>query len=191
MGASWQKDDTIVFGQPLNEMMRISANGGTPESLAKLKTGYFIVFPQILPDGKSVLYTSIDAGRERIRVQSLKTGEAKDLFEGYGAQFLPTGHLVYTLDDNVFAVRFDPDRLEVIGGPVPVVESVIDCLVSDSGTMAYIPRSGPGIPYNRRTLVWVDREGKEEPIAAEPGSYLDPRISPDGTRIALTVQVSG
>ena len=36
----------------------------------------------------------------------------------------------------------------------------------------------------------VDREGKEEPIAVEPGSYLDPRISPDGTRIALAVQAS-
>jgi len=190
LGASWQKDDTIVFGQPPNEIMRISADGGTPESLAKLKTGYFIVFPQILPNGKSVLYTSIETGHDRILAQSLKTGEAKYLFEGYGAKFLPSGFLVYQLDDNAFAVRFDPDRLEAIGGPVPVVESVSDCLVSHSGAMAYIPRSGPGIPYNRRTLVWLDREGKEEPIAAEPGSYLDPRISPDGTKIALTVQTS-
>jgi len=190
LGASWQNNDTIVFGQPANEVMRISANGGTPESLAKLKTGYFIAMPQILPDGRSILYTSFEAGHVLIRVQSLKAGEAIDLLEGYGAKFLPSGHLVYTLDDNVFAVRFDPDRLKVLGGPVPVVESVIDCMVSNSGAMAYIPRSGPGVPYNRRTLVWVDLEGKEEPIAAEPGAYLDPRISPDGTRIALTVQTS-
>ncbi len=190
LGALWQKDDTIVFGQPPNEVMRISANGGTPESLAKLKTGYFVVLPQILPDGKSVLYTSIDAGHERILVQSLKTGVTKDLLEGFGAKYLPSGHLVYAIDNNVFAVRFNPDRLEVIGGPVPVVENVGDCVISDSGTMAYIPFSGPGIPFLRRTLVWVDREGKEAPIAAEPGSYLNPRISPDGTRIALTVQMS-
>jgi serine/threonine-protein kinase len=190
LGASWQKDDTIVFGQPPNEMMRISANGGTPESLAKLKTGYFIVYSQILPDGKSALYTSIESGHERILVKPPTAGEAKDLFEGYGAKFLPTGHIVYELLGNIFAVRFDPDRLEVIGGPVPVVENVSDCIVSDSGTMAYIPRTEPGIPYLRRTLVWVDREGKEESIAAEPGSYLDPRISPDGTRIALTIQTS-
>jgi serine/threonine protein kinase len=190
LGAVWQKDETIVFGQPPNEMMRISANGGTPESLAKLKTGYFIVLPQILPDGKSVLYTSIEAGHVRIMVKPPNAGEVKDLLEGLGAQFLPTGHIVYALDGNILAARFNPDRLEVIGGPVPVVESVSDFAVSDSGTMAYIPRTGPGIPYNRRTLVWIDREGKEEHIAAEPGSYLNPRISPDGTRIALSVQVS-
>jgi eukaryotic-like serine/threonine-protein kinase len=190
LGAIWQKDDTIVFGQPPNEMMRISANGGTPESLAKLKTGYFIVLPQILPDGRSVLYTSIESGHERILVKSPNAEEAKNLLEGYGAQLLPTGHLVYALDDNIFAARFDPDRLEVIGGPVPVVENVGDFAVSDSGTMAYIPHTGPGIPYNRRTLVWVDREGKEAPIAAEPGSYINPRVSPDGTRIALSIQTS-
>jgi len=188
LGAIWQKDDTIVFGQPPNEMMRVSANGGTPESLAKLKTGYFIVLPHFLPDGKSILYTSIESGHVRILVKPPEAGEAKDLLEGYGAQFLPTGHIVYELNGNILAARFDPDKLEVIGGPVPVVESMGDFALSDSGTIAYIPRTGPGIPYNRRTLVWVDREGKEDPIAAEPGTYLNPRISPDGTRIALTIQ---
>ena len=189
LGASWQKDDTIVFGRPPNEMMRISADGGTPESLAKLKTGYFIIYPQVLPDGKSVLYSSIEAGHVRILVKPPNAEEAKDLFEGGVAQFLPTGHIVYQLDYNVFAVRFDPGRLEVIGGPIPIVEGVSDCVFSDSGTIAYIPHTGPGIPYNRRTLVWVDREGKEEPIAAEPSNYLNPRVSPDGTKIALSIQV--
>ncbi len=189
LGAIWQKDDTIIFGQPPNEMMRISASGGPPESLARLKTGYIIVRPQILPDKKSVLYTSIDSGHVRILVQSLKSGEAKDLFEGIGALFLPTGHIVYSFEGNILAARFDPDRLEVIGGPVPVVEGVADdWAFSDSGTMAYIPLTGPRPPYVRRSLVWVDRGGKEESIAAEPGVYINPRISPDGTRIALSIQ---
>ena len=39
----------------------------------------------------------------------------------------------------------------------------------------------------QRTLVWVDRKGKEEPIAATPNDYRTPRISPDGTKVALTV----
>jgi serine/threonine protein kinase/dipeptidyl aminopeptidase/acylaminoacyl peptidase len=189
LGASWREDETIVFGQPPNEIMRISAGGGSPESLAKLKTGYFIVLPQLLPGGRSVLYTSLEAGGGLIRAQPLKAGEAKDLFKGYGAQYLPTGHIVYILNDNILAVRFDPDRLEVIGGPVSVVEGASDIAVSDSGTLAYLPQAFPEIPYNRRTLVWVDREGKEEAIAAEPGTYITPRISPDGKRIALSVQV--
>jgi serine/threonine-protein kinase len=190
-GATWQKDNTVVFGQLPNEVKRISANGGNPESLTKLETGYFIVLSQILPDGKSVLYTSFESGQERILVQSLIAGRPKELLAGIGARFLPTGHMVYVLNDNVLAVPFDPDRLEVIGGTVPVVESVSDCAFSDSGTMAYIPNAAPGTPYIRRTLVWVDREGKEEPIGAGPDSYLNPRISPDGKRIALSTQNQG
>ncbi len=178
LGVSWQKDGTIVFGQPPNEAMRISANGGTPESLTKLKTGYFIVLAQILPDGKSVLYTSIESGHERILVKSPKAGEAKDLLEGYGAQFLPTGHIVYELNGNILAARFDPDRLEVIGGPVPVVESVGDFAFSESGTMVYIPRTGPGIPYLRRTLVWVDRGGKKNPSPLNPALTSIPGYLP-------------
>jgi eukaryotic-like serine/threonine-protein kinase len=188
VGASWLKDGTIVFGEPLDEIRRISANGGTPESLARVKTGYFIIKPRILPDGRSILYTSIEAGHERILVKPPGAGE-KDLFEGYGAQYLSSGHIVYALDDNVSAVRFNPAKLEVVGGPVPVVEGVSDFDVSDSGTMAYILRSGPLVPYNRRTLVWVDRQGREETVIPEPGAYMNPRISPDGTRIALSVQV--
>jgi serine/threonine-protein kinase len=39
--------------------------------------------------------------------------------------------------------------------------------------------------------VWVDREGREEPIVAGPNSYLNPRISPDGKKVALSIEASG
>ena len=61
--------------------------------------------------------------------------------------------------------------------------------VSDSGTLVYMPGTTPGLalPASQRTLVWVDRNGKEEPISAPPNAYSFPGISPDGTRVALTV----
>ena len=37
----------------------------------------------------------------------------------------------------------------------------------------------------KRTLVWVDREGREEPLGAAAKPYSHPRLSPDGTRIAV------
>ena len=40
----------------------------------------------------------------------------------------------------------------------------------------------------RSTLVWVDRDGHEEPIAAPPRAYVGPRISQDGTRIAVEIR---
>jgi serine/threonine-protein kinase len=112
------------------------------------------------------------------------------------ARYLPTGHLVYTLpnNNNLYAVAFDLDKLEVKGGPVPIVEGVEQAAVSDAGTLVYIPgtalqttSAGP----LARTLVWVDRQGKEESIHMPPDYYLFPSISPDGKRVALTKRAVG
>jgi serine/threonine-protein kinase len=192
-GASWDTDNTIVYGQVPGDIMRISANGGTPQSVVKMKSGMAaLVLPQILPDGKSILYTAATSTTQfSIVVQSLKSGEPKELFAGIGARYLPTGHIVYAVGNNLLAAPFDPGRLETTGGPVPIVEGVFRAVapqyaLSDSGTLAYIPGTSLGAVPSGRTLVWVNRAGKEEPLGAPPGVYAYPKISPDGTRIALT-----
>ena len=82
--------------------MRVSANGGTPETLVEGEAS----FPQILPDGKWVIFTDPASHPPRTLVQSLESGEQKELVEGYDAWFLPTGHLVYRLqnNNNLFAI---------------------------------------------------------------------------------------
>jgi serine/threonine-protein kinase len=85
-------------------------------------------------------------------------------------------------NDTLFAVPFSLDRLEPKGGPVSVLEGVRHYDISESGTLAYMPRVSIG-----RTLVWVNREGKEEPLSAAPDQYSTVRISPDGTRVALSI----
>jgi dipeptidyl aminopeptidase/acylaminoacyl peptidase len=114
------------------------------------------------------------------------------LFAGDRGRYLPTGHIVYASDNNLTAVPFDPDRLELKGGSVPVIEGVLHNItsslyaVSESGTLIYAPgAASPGI--SGRTLVWVDRNGKEEEIPAPRNDYLWPKLSPDGTRVALTL----
>jgi serine/threonine protein kinase len=184
----WNEDDTILYCQFGRDIMRISANGGTPESVVKLKSGS-LNSPQILPNGKSILYTSTPSSAQpKIMIQSLKSGETKELFSGSDARYLPTGHIVYRLpnNSNLFAIPFNLDRLEVTGGGVPIVEGVIDYAVSSSGTLAYIPEPSGGA-QGRRTLVWVNREGKEEPLSIPPNAYYVFRISPDGKRVALHV----
>jgi serine/threonine-protein kinase len=59
--------------------------------------------------------------------------------------------------------------------------------ISDSGTLVYMPGSSTTGSTVQRMLVWVDRNGKEEPLATPPNVYRHPKISPDGTRVALTV----
>ena len=97
--------------------------------------------------------------------------------------------------NNLFAVPFDLKTLEVTGGPVPVVEGIWrytperapQYAVSDAGTLVYIPGQTSAVAGGQRTLAWVDRRGKEEPISAVPNDYRTPKISPDGTRVALTI----
>jgi serine/threonine protein kinase/Tol biopolymer transport system component len=192
--AKWNTDNTIIFcPYPSSTIMRVSADGGTPETLIKAKSGVF-VSPQILPDNKSVLFTDVLTGK--IMVQSLKSGERKELFPGDTARYLPTGHIIYVVENNLFAVPFNPDKLEVEGGQVPVVGGVFKMLpplyaVSDSGTLVYVPQtmsaSPDSVASSGRTLVWVDRKGREEPIGAPLNEYRFPNISPDGTRAALTI----
>ena len=197
-GASWGADDTILFGQRGLGILRVSADGGTPEVLVPLggmeEVGHG---PQILPGEKAVLFTLGDGSNwddARIVVHSLETGKRKVLIEGgRDARYLATGHLVYVLDGTLLAVPFDARKIEVTGGPVPMVEGVLSAStstgaaqfsVSDTGTLVYVA----GSSLEERTLVWVDRQGKKEVLTAEPRAYVYPRISPDGRRLAVDVR---
>jgi len=152
--------------------------------------------PQILPNGKSVLYTLVQ-NPSKIIVQPLPSGEPRELFAGDTARYLPTGHIIYTVGSNLVAAPFDLDRLEASGGGTRVVEGVL-CVsngfpqyaVSDSGTLVYLPGAS-GVSTNKYTLVWVDRSGKEEPLKAPPDAFAFPRISPDGKKVALTIAAGG
>ena len=87
-------------------------------------------------------------------------------------------------------MAFDLARLELRGTPVTVVPDVVtssqggvDAVVAHDGTLAYL--SVGGVAGTPRTLVWVDRQGRETPIGAPPRPYFLPALSPDGTRLAV------
>ncbi|MBP1610619.1 MAG: serine/threonine protein kinase, partial [Acidobacteria bacterium] len=202
LGASWDLDDTIVYSDMQSGIMRISASGGTPESL--IKGSYTLIRkglprdPQMLPDGRALLFTNIfgtTATDAQIVVQSLKSGKRQILVNGGTVvRGLPTGHIVYALTNNniknLFAVPFDLDKLKVTSGPVSILEGIGAAAISDSGTLVYVlhPRVGAGSTDEASaafTLVWVDRRGKEEPILSVPDKCLCLRISPDKARVAL------
>jgi eukaryotic-like serine/threonine-protein kinase len=194
ISAWWSEDNTIVYGHVPGKIMRISANGGTPECLIKGKS-WAVGLPQILPDGKSMLYSAMarmdDPNSLSIMVHSPKTRASKELLSGTGARYLPTGHIVYlTPKTNALcAIPFDVDRLEVAGESVTLMEGVNGFAASERGTLVYTLSTNAA--FNQKTLVWVDRKGKEEPLAAEPKGYSFFQISPDGTRVALTVTNDG
>ena len=90
------------------------------------------------------------------------------------------------------AVPFDATSLEVTGNPVPLVEGVLvkssgaaNFSISGDGRLVYASGTGDGTP--RRSFVWVDQAGQEEPVAADPAGYREFNLSPDGTRVAVNI----
>ena len=131
-------------------------------------------------------------------MQSLRTGERKKLVQGADARYVPTGHLVYMHAGELLAVPFDLRRLEITGGPVNVIPQVMQAAynpnidndsgagqfdVSVSGALVYVP--GGMSPDLERSLVWVDRSGVAQPLAAPTRAYYAPRLSPDGQRVLV------
>ena len=203
-GISWARDNTILFGQP-EGIMRVSAAGGMPELAIRAEKGEQVYGPQMLPDGGSVLFSVTSAtgdtrwDQATIVVQSLRTGQRTVVLKGGSdARYVPAGYLVYALQSSLFAVAFDANQRQVQGGPVLVIQGVMRAgfpqvntatahyEISDRGTLVYVTGVAGG--EIRRTLVWVDRTGQEEVIPAPPRGYQYPRISPDGTRVALDIR---
>ncbi|MCZ6768011.1 MAG: protein kinase [Acidobacteria bacterium] len=194
--ASWGADDTIVVRASVNsELVQVSADGGTLEALTTRKNGETDhVSPQVLPDGETVLFTVRSGSDSQIVVQSLETLERRVVLErAVGARYVPSGHLVYPQSGTLMAVAFDLGQLEVTGSPIPILEGVADSgapgyfahfAFSDTGTLVYI--SAGTNPREGSILVWVDRKGAEQPLAAPPRPYNHPRLSPDGQRLAVS-----
>jgi eukaryotic-like serine/threonine-protein kinase len=194
VGASWSTDETIIFAtnDPGSGLLRVAAAGGQPEVLTMPNLGQGELdhgAPQVLPGGQAVLFSILTTGGPQIAVLNLTTREQKILIRGgLGAWYVPTGHLVYGVDlaGPLRAVGFDVRRLEVVGTPVPVldeVKTVTNRSLALDGTLVYVAGGAEAQPTF--TLVWVDRQGREQPLKAPPRLYRYPRLSPDGSRLAL------
>ena len=192
--ASWGTNDTIVFGVNTdgNPIIGVPATGGVSEPVTTLEEGELDHrHPALLPGGTALLFTvaSQSAG-DRIAVQLLNSAERRFLLEGSGPRYISSGHMVFARDNALWAVPFDADQLEVTGAPVPVLEGVEiisgfgQFSAAQNGSLIYIPADETVDP---RQLVWVDRGGNEELLAAEPRPYRAVRLSPDGRRVVAEV----
>jgi serine/threonine-protein kinase len=205
-GASWGEDGTIIAAlNVISGLSQVPAAGGRPRPFTKLGKGEQTHrWPQILPGGQAVLFTGAPntAGMENASIQakSLKSGATKTLVAGgYFGRYLPAngsrGYLVYLHQGMLFGVGFDPDRSELQGTPVPLLEDVAASPiqgggqfdVSATGTLVYL--AGKQAAENW-PVVWLDRSGKMQPLIATPGTYAYPRFSSNGRRLMLTMSTS-
>jgi eukaryotic-like serine/threonine-protein kinase len=193
VGGSWGSPGTIAFApSSVLSLQQVPDAGGTVRPLTHLeKSDTFQRWPEFLPDGKALLFVGGSATAPEVAVQSIQSGERRDLIQGATyPRYSLSGHLVYAQGGTLIAAPFDIQRLQITGAAVPVVEGVAQSAssgaaqysISTTGSLVYVPG---GVQGGQRKLVWVDRNGAEQPFAAPAHAYDSPRFSPDGQRIAV------
>jgi serine/threonine-protein kinase len=208
MGASWGDGDVIVFSAG-PRLWRVAASGGAPELIVDRRDDeYSLRLPHMLPGGKVVLFTRLTSAFRwddaQIVSRSLETGEQKVLLtDAADARYVASGHLVFVRRGKLMAVPFDAARLQVTGGAVAIVDDVMQAVnisnsnsdtgagqfaVSPNGTLVYV--TGGIAPDQVNELVWVARDGTPQTIPASQGEYGAPRLSPDGTKVAMFTAAS-
>ena len=206
---AWGSDGHIYFDlQGQTGIFRVAAEGGTPEPVTRLEEGDGDhTRPVMLPGGDAILFSVIGTDfswdSARVEVYELSTGERKILLTGGASpRYVDSGHLLYSREGSLLALPFDVERRAVTGQPTTMLEgvqmgsatSIAQFSLAASGTMAFIT-GGVSSDYlsgvTLATLVWVDRDGREEPLSLAPNLYGAPRLSPDGLRVAVAIGAPG
>ncbi|MDQ3419048.1 MAG: serine/threonine-protein kinase, partial [Acidobacteriota bacterium] len=197
-GAAWLPDDSIVLTPTQSSgLMRIPAGETearpwtTPDEKAGERAHQW---PTLLPGGTHLLYTirrstAMDVDASDIGIIDIATRQQRVLLKGAAfGRSAATGHLLFVRGNTLSAAPFDLASMEV-GSALPIAEQVaVDpwvggahYAVAPDGTLVFF-RGGFGT--ERRSPVWVDRNGKSTPVAGITGGVPGhPRFSPDGTRL--------
>ena len=195
VGGTWNREGVVLFAA--STIYRVSAAGGTATPVTTLDASRqeaFHFWPYFLPDGKHFLYFAYSTKTENdaIYVGSLDSKERKLLLNANSnAVYVSPGYILFNRDGTLMAQPFDAKRLQLTGESVPIAEGVhfytrnggAAFAASDNDVLAY--RGGGGLTPSR--LVWVNRNGAEQALAATPRAYSFPRLSPDGRRLAVDI----
>jgi eukaryotic-like serine/threonine-protein kinase len=194
-GAAWGDDDRITFVRA-GTLWQVPASGGQAKQLTTLDHGkqeLLHVWPSVIGARQTILFASITGssrGASHIEALSLASGKRRVIVEsGTFPLYVASGHLVFFRDGALLGAPFDADRLEVTGPVVRVLENLavgttMDAplaALSNAGALMYAPSEA-----GTTRLVWVSRQGVEQPISQTPRRYQYPRLAPDGRRAAVT-----
>ncbi|TFG45166.1 MAG: hypothetical protein E4H41_05780, partial [Gemmatimonadales bacterium] len=200
---SWGGDDSVRYYAAgdaelqTRQMFDVPARGGIPRVFATPDSGSGEAFrsPVLLPGERTVLFALFKGKTSRLAALNLETGVITRFEQvGFSPQWVDRGFVVLgNQDGSLIALPFDARRARPTGAPVTLASDVnqsnsfvTTAGVSASGSIAY-PQSGASA---LRQLMLVSRAGQATPLASEPRAFDNPRFSPDGRRIAVTIRVT-
>jgi Tol biopolymer transport system component len=194
-GGTWGPGGTILYAMSMSgPLFRVDAAGGAPVQVTNLNIAAGEVshrHPVFLPDGRQFLFLSqnANAAESAVVAGSLDSNHTTRLVETTGQPvFAPPHWLLFMRESALLAQQLDLRRMALVGTPAEVLPAVLSnpatgtvaARVSQTGVLAY--RRGSG---ERRILTWLDRAGRTERTLGTPELYQNPRLSPDGTRLAV------
>jgi eukaryotic-like serine/threonine-protein kinase len=198
-GADWTTTDELVVGSTAKAhgLSHVNVAGGEllefthPDST---KGELDHLWPIALPDGHNIVFTvwSGALATARLAMVSLDGGVISPLgLKGVRPLAVLDGSLVYLQADGaVMAVLLDPSRKLANGRPIPVLDPITVNAANNGNSAAFVSRGGAlvtGVGTHRAQLSWIGRDGISHPISREVRDFVQPRLSPDGRRIAVIV----
>jgi len=195
-GGTWNTDDVILFSSTVTTLSRISVRTGVATTVTTLSTWQLVSAPYFLPDGRRFLFFA-QGGQDTsgIYLGTLDGSTPIRLTQADSSGvYLPAGWLLWVRESRLVAQRLDLAHAALTGEPVTLADGVVvDGLarnavsVAATGLVAF--RTGGG---TQRQLTWVDRSGTVQGTVGDPDDTLiDPRVSPDGHRVAVSRTVQG
>jgi serine/threonine protein kinase/Tol biopolymer transport system component len=202
---TWSRDGDILFSAARDRsrpcpsaspsaIYRVSAVRGTviPVRTAAGPACKAFSAPEFLPDGRHFIY-QLETGEAPeavgIYVGSLDASEDKLLVNTRSNGFYAApGYLFFRRGDTLFAQRFDTAKLALSGQPSAVAQNVA---YNPTNGRTIVSVSEQTLAYRQaadRQLVWFDRVGRQVGMVATGGTVLDPALSPDESRLAVTRQ---
>src|SRR5262249_6171731 len=103
-GASWAPDNTILLRGIFAGILRVPAGGAQPTTLVAPEPSLAYTSPQVLPDGRSFLYTRTVAGSFAQRELVIRSLDRNDdtvvLRGGVDYKYLKSGYIIYSQSGN-------------------------------------------------------------------------------------------
>lgn len=193
-GLAWDVSNRIYIGS-FSGMWSIPASGGEPTLVTTVDSSGPRVgrrWPLLLAGGKALAYVSGNStsGESRLEVLDLskETITSFDLIIAMPLRVLDD-HLVYVSPTGgLLAVRFDTRSNRPVGSPIHLDDGILldpaagaKASLAAAGTLAYLRGR------SQFELVTAGAGKEPTPLIREPGRYTNPRVSPDGGRVAITV----